>query len=426
MEELFISDEMKQEDNMSNMVNETIQAETHKEETMNLTLNTAIDEQLQKIGLDEAQRFAVGLHMLSCFSAAIGHRPYIQTNFKTYGNLDMVFLGKSGAGKGCVKNFALEIFSAFGEDDVAPLYEGVNVSCKKALFRGIHNILSTPARADRGEIRIFHVNVEFGSVLRGAASSYMSELGNSLCRLIDGERIEETFGKQKIFFPLVHYGAIYHIQPEELTRCMRAHLIYSGMVNRFLWFEMANDMNPELPRMLHEAKTALEDEIGLSILFAKAKREILLTPEAKQRFDDFKQQYRAENSAAHEVVCNLTSRLDWHVLKLALNLAMLRRQPEVDLTALDDAISLADLSRQTSIKYMMKAAPHTLHIIIMNYLKEKGPRTPLELINDVKSPKTSEAQIRKELSELEKQGLVQLETIDKGDGFFPKCYKVRV
>lgn len=423
MEELFMADEMAQEENVGNTVNETTQTVVNKEETMNLSLNSTIDGHLRNIGLSDAQRFAAGIHILCCFSAAIGHRPYIQTKFKTYGNLNMVLLGKSGTGKGCVKNFALEIFSAFGEDVVAPLYEGVNVSCKKALFRGIHNILSTPAREDKGESRIFHINVEFGSVLRGAASSYMSELGNSLCRLIDGEKIDETFGKQRIYFPFVHYGAIYHIQPEELTRCMRAHLIYSGMVNRFLWFELPKDMNPELPRMSQEVKTALEDEIRECIYFAASKREILLAPEAMQIFDDFKNQYREENAAAHEVVSNLSSRLDSHVLKLALNLAMLRRQPEVDLAALEDAIFLADLSRQVSIKYMMEVVPHTLPIIIMDYLKEKGQRTPLEIIRDLTSPKTSEAKIRKELAELEKQGLVRLEIIDKGDGFFPKCYK---
>lgn len=419
-----MQEEIMSEGHIASKMESLAEIEYHKEDNMELTLNSTIDDTFRNIGLNKAQRFAVGLHILSCFSGAIGHRPYLKTAFNTYGNLNMVLLGKSGIGKGASKKYALEIFSGFGEDVIAPLFTGGNISCKKALFRGIYNILSVPARAHKGEVRIFHINVEFGSALRRAGSSYLSELGNSICMLIDGERIEETFGKQKIYFPLVHYSSIYHIQPEELTRCMRAHLIYSGMVNRFLWFELAKDLDPALPEMFQEVKTALEDEIRTSIDFATAKREIRMTPEAYQRFEDIKAQYHAEKVSANEVVCNLASRCDYHILQLALNLAMLRRLPEVDLQTLEDALALTTLSRKTCVKYMMEVVPHTLGIIITDYLKEKGPKTSFEIIADLKSPRTSEAKIKKELGELKSQGVVKMDVVDKDTGFFPQCYSL--
>ena len=56
-------------------------------------MNTILDETFSRLDLTASQKLAVCVHILACFGAAIGHRPYVDHGQKTYGNLNIVAVG---------------------------------------------------------------------------------------------------------------------------------------------------------------------------------------------------------------------------------------------------------------------------------------------------------------------------------------------
>lgn len=386
-----------------------------------MKLNETIDAKFDEMGLTEAQRFAVGLHILACFGAAIGHKPHVVYGEKTYGNLCMVIVGKTGIGKGATCRLAKEIFSGFGEDVAAPMLESTHATSMKTLLRSINNVLGDDIRAGRGEIRLYHINEEFGTELRSAASSYHSGLPGLKCRLTEGSSISETLGRQKIEYPLIHYSFVGHIQPEELRRCIRWHLITSGFVNRLLWFEMPQDMTTPIPRMTQEIKVAIEDDLSASHAFAKNRDEINMTPEANEMFSNFTADIADQAPNASEVMQNMFPRFAQQVLKIALVLSMLRRKGEIEKVAMEQAIDLVSQTQHTIQSYLVPPCPKGIESEILQYVQDSENIQARALIKTLMA-KWSLSKIRKGIRELETNGLIQLKHIDNGDGTFPKCY----
>lgn len=388
-----------------------------------MEINQTVNSKFDELGLTAAQKFTIGLHILTSFSAAIGHRPFVVKGEKTYGNLCMVLVGTTGSGKGASCRFVKEIFSGYGEDVAAPMLEATRVPSMKNLLRDIHNILSDEIREPRGEIRIYHINEEFGNELRAAGSSYQSGLGSFLCKLVEGDHISETLGRQHIEYPLIHYSFMGHIQPEELKRSMREHLISSGCANRILWFGMPEGMTTPLPRMTQEIKTELADEIEQSVRFAAHKREILLTAEAEAKYDSFSATLAEEQSESGELMQNMLPRFAQHALKIALVLTMLRRQTEVDCNAMTESIALVNKTRSVIQECFSAPVPQRIELDILGKIREVGRIQPQALYRTLLSS-FKLAKIKQAISELETTGLIKLQAVDMGDGNFPKYYSL--
>lgn len=386
-----------------------------------MKLNNYIEERFDAMGLTVPQKFTVCAHLLVSCSAAMGHRPYVVYGGNIYGNICMVLAGATGIGKGQSARFANEIFSGFGEDLAAPLMTSTRMPSMKIFLRGIHAILDAPIRASKGEIRLNHINEEFGSALRSAASSYQSSLELLFCRLVDGNYISETLGRQSIEYPVIHYASIGHIQPDELKRCMREHLINSGFCNRFLWREVPPDMQTPLPRMTQEDKTALADEIKESINFAAAQREVPMNEGAKNLFKNFEEGLKTEISGERDPMKKMLVRFPHHILKVALVLAMLRRENEINEITLQDAIDYVNQTKPTIKQYIIPPARELIQTEIIALIRQATAIAPQALITELLT-RWAVKKIKKALEDLVAAGIIKLTPIDSGDGSFPKRY----
>lgn len=390
-----------------------------------MKLNATIDSKFDEIGMTEAQKTMVGLHLLTIFSAAIGHRPFVVDGASTYGNLCMVHVGEAGIGKGVSCNFAKEIFSALGEDIVAPVLEASSITSRKTLIRGIHEILSEERRAYRGEIRLYHINEEFASELRAAASLYQSGLSGALCKIIDGTRISERFGRQNIDYPLIHYSFTGHIQPVELSRAIREHVITCGLASRLLWIPVPSEMSAPLPRMPQEVKTELEDEIKTSIIAAASRREVPMSEDAKTEYGQFLTGVSEKLATVSDVMQNILPRFGQHTLKIALVLTMLRRETEVTQSAMKEAIELVDSTGNTVERWFVQRPQSrlTVEADTLATIRGAGKIDPHSLIQTLMLRWKLSA-IRRAIRELESAGMIQLRAQLNEDGNCPRQYSV--
>lgn len=342
-----------------------------------LNINHSFQSIFDAHHLNQEQRFAINIHILACFGAAIGHRPYVPYNGRIYGNLLSVLVVPTGFGKGTAYKFTQELYEGVSNNLLAPALHTSNVSSMKQLYKDINSVLSRPTIAQRGDIRAYHVNEEFGGELRSAASSYQSKLPDALCKLADGSQINETFGKQQINYTLIHYCFMGHITPQALKAAMRSILIDTGCANRMLWFEMKNALGL-MPKLSSEQKATSAKEFDQCLTHAMGLREASLTPQGEETFKDFTHALNVEQKTGGEAFCSMIVRFPTHVLKLGLSLALIRKKTQIDEIDISDAITLVTSTKSTISQYIIPSGSMTPEMAILVAL-ENGPIKTHEL-----------------------------------------------
>lgn len=383
-------------------------------------MNTILDETFSRLDLTASQKLAVCVHILACFGAAIGHRPYVDHGQKTYGNLNIVAVGSTGCGKGASYRFTQNLFARVQPDLLAPHTETTSAGSMRQLLREIDNVLSQPTLRGMGEIRIYHVNEEFAGELKSAASTYHSKLPDLLCKLMDGSPISETFGRQRISYPLLHYGFMAHITPALLQSSIRPALITGGCANRLLWFKMPSDAYIPLPSLTEEMQQAVAEDLRQGLAYAAQQRAVPLSQEAITVYNDFCSALGVERASQPGVMADMTARFPMHLLKVALVLTMLRRKAEIDADAISDAIELISTTRATISSYMTPSAQPTPENAVLEHLRATGSQSRVALLHAL-SQRFTLRNLRDALNELEASGLIYQECREH-DGNFPAYY----
>lgn len=387
-----------------------------------LRLNDTFTAKFNELGLTQEQQEMVGMHIMCIVSGAIGHRPFVDEDEKTYGNLNMIFVAPTGTGKGSSCAYAKEIFSGFGEDIISPFIESSRVTSMKSLLRAIHSELGNEIRRYIGEIRILHENQEFVQEL-DASISPKTGLAGCKCKIIDGRPIDETLGRQHICYPLLHYCSYAHITPEALKGTSRWVLVTNGYINRFICHEAPKGMTTPIPRLTQEIKTELADDIEASIRYATSQRAVKFSPEAKVAYDEFNVQMALEKQKGYPLFQYLEPRFSEHVRKLALIFAMIRRKQDIEKEEIDDATTIVKSSYRTIDLYLGSPSPQRIESEIITLVKSQGKIRHHDLCA-ILIHKFALNKIQKTIRELLDGGLLSLRNIDTGDGNFPSFYVV--
>ncbi|MBQ3058800.1 MAG: DUF3987 domain-containing protein [Desulfovibrio sp.] len=382
-------------------------------------LNSAIDGIFANANMTAEQKYAAGIHLLACFGAAMGHRPFVAGAVPTYGNLCMVAVGNSGCGKGTALRFTKSLFASVPSGLLAPESTTTSAGSMKALAREIDSILSAPALAAEGEVRVYHVNEEFSGELKSAASVYQSKLPEFLCKLVDGSEISETLGRQRIEYPLIHYGFVGHITPAALRSSLRPALVSGGCANRMLWLTMPSAYR-SFPTLSTEDLQHVSQELEASLIHASSMRAVKLNADALTKYEAFTAQLESEREEYSEVMRDMTVRFPMHVLKIALVLAMLRRLTEIDGDAIEAGINLVLSTRDTIRAYMESPARVSPESLIRSYLTSNGPQTLNDLLRALSATFPAK-KLNKALLELEDSGHIKRERQER-DGNFPEYY----
>lgn len=384
-----------------------------------MKLNDFIDSKFDQIGLTKAQKFCVGAHILVRFGAALGRRPYLNLEDKTYANLCAILVGPTGSGKGVSYRFVQNLLNGLCEDLLAPQTTATNAGSMKQLLKEINSILSESFRKDKGDLRIEHINEEFSGELRAAGSVYQSKLPDVICKLVDGSPISETFGKQSIDFPYLYYSLMGHITQKELKNSMREHLITGGTVNRLLWLMVPHDMSTPLPAVQEDIRIAIREEIAESLRFAFELRSIEIDEEAIQLIKKFDDEIKKERAKNDSIWGDLIARFTLHVKKLTLIFGMLRRVNVIDPPIVQDAIDLVNGTRGI-LKTMLPNSQETIEHAILNYLHVHGPTKPSTIYKEFLE-RFKIHKMRIAINELVKSGLAKRKRIDNGNGLSPEC-----
>ena len=378
---------------------------------------------LSNYGLSNAQQYAIMLHIMTQFSAAMGHRAFIPGVPPTYGNLCITFVGETGCGKGISHRFASTLFDSFQEPFIAPVTATTNAGSMKALLMEIHSILAVEDRRDRGEVRIYHINEEFAGELRAAGSNYQSRLSVALCKLTDGSAIKETFGRQKLEYPLIHYAFMGHIPPKEIQRCMREHLINGGCANRILWLYMPEQMDTILPTLSEEELQLLKDKLAACIEFASHQRLINMEEKAKNIFNEYLTSIQEEQKTTDDsLMRSMIVRFPMHVKKVALVTTMLNRKAEIDSETIESSISLVESSRAVIKENFVPAIPNSVEHEILNVVRRNGKIRESELIKELVDKNIALHKLKNIAKGLVSAGILKFTRIEQEDGSYPPFY----
>lgn len=284
-------------------------------------------------GKTEASEAAILFQFIAAIGNCIGLKAHIQIGAqKHYPAIFICIVGNSAKAR---KGTSWSIVSFFmNEIDNRWSTESIN----KGLSSGEGLIDKISKHVEKKEdYRIFIIEPEFANVLRTKERS-----GNTLSAILrqlwDHDILQIMTRSEPMRVDKYTVGLATHITQAELELLMSNTDIFNGLANRILFaFVERGDLIP-LPEPLYKEDFQEEiSQIELALADVFQGVEVILSPQAMEEWQSMYRQLEQEDNAR---IDSLTSRSSPYVLRMAMILAIIDRQREIDPIHLEAAYEM--------------------------------------------------------------------------------------
>ena len=292
--------------------------------------------------ISEADPMAVLGTLLTVFGVFLGREPHVRIGNSTHrASLFTLIVGESARAR---KGTALSDTRVLLEMVHPRFFAGPGIVSGISSGEGLVQAMrdAREGEADAGVVhdrRFLAIETEFAKVLQNATRD--KNIVSSIIRQAwDGEPLRTTTKADPMTASNYHFGVVGHITIQELRRELTATEAANGFANRHIFIPAKRTKIISRPgRMEPQALTYYAQELNSALNAAHGAREVALTEEAWERYDDIYREVETRD-VGEGLALSIITRGAPNILRMALITALINKSPTIEVEHLEAAYAI--------------------------------------------------------------------------------------